>query len=193
MKKQKKQMIFILALLAVFVAAYAGMHVYNKNQKEKADKEAEAGKIYVTKEKQEDITAFSYQMDDSTLTFVKEGDGWVLRDDEETKLDQSAVTSILERLVSLEAEDTVENPESLSEYGFDEPANVVTFTTAEGSVTLTIGMQNPVTDQYYLTKSGDDALYLVSSGFPSAFEKTAEDLKASAEESTEEIPQETES
>ena len=32
MKKQKKQMIFILALLAVFVAAYAGMHVYNKNQ-----------------------------------------------------------------------------------------------------------------------------------------------------------------
>lgn len=192
MKKQKKQMILILALLAVFVTAYAGMHVYNKNQEEKESKEAEAGKIYVTKETQEDITAFSYQNSDSTLSFVKEEEEWVFKDEKETALDQSAVTSMLEQMVSLEAEDIVESPESLSEYGFDEPSNVITFTTARGSVTLTIGMQNPVTNQYYLTKSGDDVLYLVDSSFPSAFGKTPEDLQVS-EESTQEILQETES
>lgn len=190
MKKQKKQMILILALLVVFGAAYAGMRLYNKNQNEKEEKEAEAAKIYVTNEKPEDITAFSYQNGGETLSFVKE-DEWLLQDDKEMKLDQSAVESIVEKLSAVEAEDKVEQSENLEEYGFDSPENILTLTTAQGSATLTIGMQNPVTDQYYLTKSGDDTLYLVESSFPLAFEKTAEELKE-AEESSSKEPQGTE-
>ena len=53
-------------------------------------------------------------------------------------------------------------------------------------------MQNPVTGQLYLTKSGDDAsVYLVDGGFSSSFEKTKEELRA-AEDSTAKEPEETE-
>lgn len=99
--------------------------------------------------------------------------------------------AIAEKLSALEAEELVEEPQDLAEYGLDAPLNILTFTTDAGSVTLTVGMQNPVTSQYYLTKSGDDALYLMDSGFLSSFEKSAEELKA-AEESTPKEPQETE-
>lgn len=191
MLKQKKQMILILALLLVFGGAYAGMRLYNQKQSEKEAEEAEAAKIYVTNENQEEIMSFSYQKDGEELSFVKEGGGWTLEKDRELTLDQSAVEAIAEKLSSVEAEAYVESPEDLSEYGMDSPQNVITFTTKEGGVTLTVGMQNPVTSQYYLTKSGDDALYLLGSGFLSSFEKSAEELLAE-EESTPKEPQETE-
>ena len=119
MQRQKKQMILILALLLVFGAAYAGMRWYNKNQSEKEAKEEEAAKIYVTNEKPEEITAFSYQADGETLTFQREGDDWALESDRELKLDQGAVEAIAEKLSALEAEELVEEPQDLAEYGLD--------------------------------------------------------------------------
>lgn len=192
MKKQKRQMILILALLLVFGSAYAGMRAYNQNQSRKEAEEAEAAKIYVTNVKKEEITAFSYQSGGETLLFVKEGEDFILENDREIKLDQSEVEAMAETVSSVEAEDQVNMPGDLAEYGFDAPENVITLTTAKGQQTLTIGMQNPVTGQLYLTKSGDDtSVYLVDGGFSSSFEKTKEELRA-AEDSTAKEPEETE-
>ena len=77
---------------------------------------------------------------------------------------------------------TKENAGELSEYGFDKPGNIITFTTAEGTKTLTIGMENPVTGQYYVKIDGEDTLYLVSGSFPSVFSKSLEELKETTED-----------
>lgn len=190
MQKQKKQMILILVLLLIFGAAYGGMRVYNKKQAEKESAVEEAAKVYVTEVKQENITAFSYQNGEETLEFVKEEDTWVSKNDESIKLDQAAVDTMLEKIASLEAEEIVESPEELSEYGFDAPTNILTYTTEEGTTTLTIGMENSITNQYYLTKDGEDTLYLIGSSFPSAFQQGIEDLEDTSEASTEEIIEE---
>lgn len=190
MQKQKKQMIVIIIILILFVAAYFGMRSYNAKQEEKEAAETEAEKIYVTELKKDDITAFSYQTDGETLSFVKEEDTWKCENDETLTLDETAISTMLSTVATLEAAESVEDAGELSEYGFDTPTNVITLTTEKGTTTLTIGMNNSITDQYYMTKDGDDSLYLVSSGVPAAFEKTLADLEA--EEETEQAISETE-
>ena len=181
MKKQARQMIVVVVLFILFGAAYGGMHVYNQKQAKEERKQEEAEKIYIAGVKQEDITAFSYQNGEDTLEFVKEEDTWTARNDEELKLDQNAVETMLDEIALLEAAEVVEGAGDFSEYGFDTPENVITATTAEGTVTLNIGMENTVTGQYYLQKAGEDTLYLVSGSFPPSFEKSLADLEDTSE------------
>ncbi len=61
MQGQKKYLVILCLLLFVFGGAYAGMRGYNGRQEEKENSETEASKIYVVREKAEEITAFSYQ------------------------------------------------------------------------------------------------------------------------------------
>lgn len=184
MQKQAKQMIFVLALLVIFGAAYLGMRAHNAGEEEKKSQKEEANKIFITKENTDSITAFSYQIEEDTLEFVKEGDAWVCQNDESVPLNQTEITTMLGTAASLEADQTVDMEGSLSDYGFDAPENVITLTTKEGTVTLTVGMENSITGQYYLTKGGEDTLYLVPGSFLSSFGKTLEDLR---EEETEEL------
>ncbi len=185
MQKQAKQMIVAVILLIVFGAAYGGMHIYNQKQAEKESEQEEAKKIAVVGVKQEDITAFSYQNGDDTLEFVKEEDTWITKNAEEMSLDQSAVESMIGEIASLEAEEVVEGAGDFSEYGLDSPENVITVTTADGTDTFAIGMENTVTGQYYLQKNEEDILYLIPGSFPSVFEKSLADLEAVSEETEE--------
>lgn len=182
MQKQKKQMIFVAVLLLLFAAAYGGMRVYNDKQEEKERAGEEADKIYVTESDADAVTAFSYQNGGETLSFVLEDDTWVCRNDDTVKLDAESIENIVSRVCRLEAEAVVEPEEELSEYGFDAPENVITVTTKAGTETLTVGMKNPVTGQYYLRKDEGETLYLVASDFPSAFTKALTDLEDAGEE-----------
>ena len=116
MQKQKKQMIVIIIILILFVAAYFGMRSYNAKQEEKEAAETEAEKIYVTELKKDDITAFSYQTDGETLSFVKEEDTWKCENDETLTLDETAISTMLSTVATLEAAESVEDAGELSEY-----------------------------------------------------------------------------
>ena len=106
----------------------------------------------------------------------------MMKQDDSLTLNQTLVGDITDEIASLTADQTVENAGELSEYGFDKPGNIITFTTAEGTKTLTIGMENPVTGQYYVKIDGEDTLYLVSGSFPSVFSKSLEELKETTED-----------
>lgn len=180
MRRQKKQMALVLACLILFGAAYAGMRAYNADQEKKEKEREEGAKVYVTEAEEEDVTAFSYQVKEETLEFVKEGEEWALRQDEGAKLDQDAVQEIVSSLARLEAEDQildVSEEDAAKEYGFSSPQNMLTLTTADGTETLSVGMDNAVTGQCYVRKKGDGAVYLVDGSFPSAFQKTGEELE----------------
>lgn len=190
MQKQKKQLFAVVAVLLLFIGAYVLLSFYNDKQEEKDTAKAEADKIYVTDVKAKDITAFSYQYNSSTLTFTKAEDTWNSTEESGIDLDESKIETLLSNLEKLEAEEVVENPDELSKYGFDAPTNVITFTTEEGTVTLTVGMKNEITDQYYVTMDGSEKLYLTSTVMPTAFEKSVADLVVESTET--EVPTETE-
>lgn len=176
MQKQKKQFIVLIILLAVCVTAYIGLRIYNDKQDKKKEAEAAAEKITVTDLKTDDITAFSYQYQDQTLSFAKEDGSWYYEGDKSVSIDQDAIATMLSNVTALEATDSVKDYENLSDYGLDAPVNVITLTTADGTTTLNFGSENTMLSGYYLLKEGDDTVYLVGTTAKTAFDMSVEQL-----------------
>lgn len=187
MKKQKIQFVVVLLLVIVFTGGYFGMKKYQSVQEEKEAAESEAEKIYITETDASDITALTYQLDGVTMSFTKEDETWTYDADPSIDIDESSIETMLYYLDHLTATEMVDTTEELSAYGFDEPTNVITYTAADQTTTLTVGMVNPITADYYLTSDQSDGLYLVSSSFATAFTAAVDDLIAEADTETEAV------
>lgn len=67
MRKQKVQMVVLVAVLTLLIGGYFLLQQYNKKQAEKE----EENKIQVAEIDADAIEAFSYQLDGETLSFTK--------------------------------------------------------------------------------------------------------------------------
>ncbi|MCD7709577.1 MAG: DUF4340 domain-containing protein [Clostridiales bacterium] len=184
MKKQQKQFLVVAILLVICVVAYIALLAYNKSVENKEAEES--ADIIVAEIDPDGVTAFSFVSyeDGETLSFTLADDGstWTYDGDPEFDVDEDEVTTLLSKLESVEAKEIVEDYGDLSDYGFDDPKNVITATTASGTTTLTIGGYNDMLSEYYLTCSDSDDLYLISSTLYSGFNKTLDDLEAEEED-----------
>lgn len=178
MNGQKKQFIGICVLVVLCVAAYFGLKTYNAKTAEKEQKEAESKKIEAVSIDTEKVKSFSYQLNGATITFEKDGDTWYYQSDHSINIDEDKVSTMLTAAAEVTAEEKLENVEDISEYGFDNPTNVLTFTMEDGTRTITIGMQNEITSQYYIMDNNSDTIYIVDSGISNAFSKSIEDMTA---------------
>lgn len=182
MKKQKTQFIILCVVLAVFCGAFFGLKAFNKHQEEKEAQKEEDEKISLTGMDAEKITEFSYRDDGEEITFVKEDDTWYYQADKSVSIKQTSITSMLSNVETITASRKIEAPEDTGEYGFDEPQNMIRLKGSDQELTITIGMYNSMTSQYYLMLSGDDSVYLVDSTIYSAFQKSVEDVTEEPEE-----------
>lgn len=184
MNGQKKQFIGICVLVVLCVAAYFGLKTYNAKTTEKEQKEEESKKIEAVKIDKEKVNAFSYQLNGTTITFEKDGDTWYYQPDHSISIDQDKINTMLAAVADVTSEEKLENVEDTSEYGFDNPTNVLTFTMEDGTRTITIGMQNEITNQYYIMDNNSDTIYIVDSSMSTAFSKSVEDMTATADTSS---------
>ncbi len=184
MNGQKKQFIGICVLVVLCVAAYFGLKTYNAKTAEKEQKEEESKKIEAVKIDKEKVNAFSYQLNGTTITFEKDGDTWYYQPDYSINIDQDKINTMLAAVADVTSEEKLENVEDTSEYGFDNPTNVLTFTMGDGTRTITIGMQNEITNQYYIMDNNSDTIYIVDSSMSTAFSKSVEDMTATADTSS---------
>ncbi|NLK77878.1 MAG: DUF4340 domain-containing protein [Clostridiales bacterium] len=184
MNGQKKQFIGICVLVVLCVAAYFGLKTYNAKTAEKEQKEEESKKIEAVKIDKEKVNAFSYQLNGTTITFEKDGDTWYYQSDHSINIDQDKINTMLAAVADVTSEEKLENVEDTSEYGFDNPTNVLTFTMGDGTRTITIGMQNEITNQYYIMDNNSDTIYIVDSSMSTAFSKSVEDMTATADTSS---------
>lgn len=182
MDGQKKQFIGICILVVLCVAAYFGLKVYNEKAAEKEQQEAEEKKIEAFSIDKEKVNSFSYQVDGNTITFEKEEDIWYCKEDHSISIDQDAISTMLESAAEVTAEQKLENVEDISEYGFDSPTNVLTFEMEDGTRTITIGMQNEITSEYYIMDNNSNAIYVVQTNLNATFSKSVEDVTAEEEE-----------
>ncbi len=184
MNGQKKQFIGICVLVVLCVAAYFGLKTYNAKTAEREQKEEESKKIEAVKIDKEKVNAFSYQLNGTTITFEKDGDTWYYQPDHSINIDQDKINTMLAAVADVTSEEKLENVEDTSEYGFDNPTNVLTFTMGDGTRTITIGMQNEITNQYYIMDNNSDTIYIVDSSMSTAFSKSVEDMTATADTSS---------
>ena len=130
---RKKQWILLLVVLAAFVAATAGMRGYqNKQDKKEAQKE-EAEKVYALQFSSDDVTGIAYEKDGEWLAFTKNDASWHCETDTAAAIDGDKMKTMLSSLGSMTADNTVESPADIAQYGLDEPSMQAILTFADGS------------------------------------------------------------
>ncbi|MGN8895391.1 DUF4340 domain-containing protein [Flavonifractor sp. HCP28S3_F3] len=163
MKRGSKLLLLCLAL-AVLAACYFGVRQLTAEPDEEEEGIALAAP--------ETPTQLSWTDDSGTLTLENSGeDGWTYADDTAFPLDQTVPEDMTSALSSASASRQIDTPESLEDYGLDEPVLTITALDEDGTeYTYAFGDVNELTGEYYLLCNGDeDTVYLVGSELHDAF------------------------
>ncbi len=114
MKKQKVQLIIILVLLLIFAGSYLGLKQYNKVQDKKSSTDTYTA---LTLDKSA-ITEMKIAMASGETDLVKKADVWVLSSDEAQKIDQDTVSTMLEDIEKITANNKIDNVSSTGNVEF---------------------------------------------------------------------------
>lgn len=167
MKKKGRFLVLGAAATGCLFGAYFLLRSHNENLEEGiAVTEAEAILDIDTDE----IVSLSFQVGDTQAVFQYADGAWSLQGDETFPVEESSVTALLEELAALSAVRTLENAEDDSEYGMEDPQNVIAFTDSGGAErSVTIGDTNETTGDDYVMIDGDaSVIYTVDSGLLSS-------------------------
>ena len=176
--KKKKKLIGLLSALVVLIlltAAYFCLKNYNKEQE--AESETEDTSVAVTSIEETDITGLTYILDKEKLEFKKENDSWHYAQDENFPVDQDKMKTLLDNFKDIKAVRDLGQLENLEDYGLEEPQNTVTVTSNNGVETVFyIGNENETTGDYYMYMNNPEHVYTVGSAFANAFNGKLYDL-----------------
>lgn len=186
MKKQGRHFIILIVVLAVLAAGYFGLRQYNTRQQENEAEQVD-GEVLVDIA-EEDILRFSYVYEDVTYSFERGGEEgeWISAEDPSLNLAQSKLDNMAGKFASVTAKDTITGVTDLSQYGLEEPSNVLHWETAENSYTYYVGEYNSFGSVYYFCEPDSDTVYTVSSAQVFGFSYSLEDLIEEETEETEE-------
>lgn len=162
MKRGSKLLLLCMALV-VLGACYVAVRQLT------ADPEEDEG---IALAGPETPSRLSWTDDSGTLTLEHEGDeGWIYADDTAFPLDQTVPENMTAALAAVTASRQIDTPETLSDYGLDEPALTVTALDEDGTeYSYSFGDVNELTGEYYMLYNGDqDTVYLVDSALRDAF------------------------
>lgn len=165
MKSKTVKLISAVAALGVLSGAYAGVKSYVASQEEKEAEDEEDEEISVVDMDSDEVSFVSYTLDSASVTFEKEDDSWVNKEDKNFPLNSSDVDDAVSGLTSLTASQEIDDVEDLSEYDLDDPVYTITLTDSDGEETsIDIGLENESSSQYYIKKSDEDSkVYVVDS------------------------------
>lgn len=181
--KKNRQLLTIIGLCVLLIAFIIVFFVATKH-KDNSEKKEEAGNnIELYSIKESDIAELHFKNSMAELTFVKNKNKWVLKDDTKYSLDQSKVETLVSDVKKMSATSEVtSNCTDLSQYGLKEPALQVDITDKDGNKkTLTAGDESVAGEGRYAYIDNDTKkVYMVESAFTSDFETTKKELKAEA-------------
>ena len=214
MNKQKRTFVILAIVLVACLAGYLGLLNYNKyksdDDSESESDSVEAlsldssdveslsflidGQEYTfSRIKSEDTSdeteaTESEKTDTETETNSDENstddEQWVCDNDTSLKINTSKVTSLLGNATSITASKKFDSDADTSDFGLDEPQNVVKLSTADETYTITIGEKNAMLGEYYI-KVNDD-VYLSSNTIIGTIPDSIDDMVATEDsESTE--------
>lgn len=78
--------------------------------------------------------------------------------------------------MSITAQNLINDVTDLSQYGLDEPSNVLHWETEHGSYTYNVGDYNSIASVYYICEPGSHTVYAVPNSLGTGFDYSLEDL-----------------
>lgn len=214
MNKQKRTFVILAIVLVACLAGYLGLLNYNKyksdDDSESESDSVEAlsldssdveslsflidGQEYTFSRIKSENTSDETESTESEKTDTEsetnsdenstDDDQWVCDNDTSLKINTSKVTSLLGNATSITASKKFDSDADTSDFGLDEPQNVVKLSTADETYTITIGEKNAMLGEYYI-KVNDD-VYLSSNTILGTIPDSIDDMVATEDsESTE--------
>lgn len=190
MKKQKRQILILIILLAILGAAFFLIRVRNQKEAEKPQEE-DTAQVKILELVSDDIVALSYDCDGETYSFEKKDDVWYLVGEPDRNLTQTTVKAFAMQFCPMEASQVIQSVTDVSQYGFsEESVRKVSASTADATYTILVGDENELTDSYYVMLPDSQDVYVVDSYVISRFDRTPDSYTV-VEESEESIESET--
>ena len=214
MNKQKRTFVILAIVLVACLAGYLGLLNYNKyksdDDSESESDSVEAlsldssdveslsflidGQEYTFSRIKSEDTSDETESTESEKTDTEteensesstdDDDQWVCDNDTSLKINTSKVTSLLGNATSITASKKFDSDAETSDFGLDEPQNVVKLSTADETYTITIGEKNAMLGEYYI-KVNDD-VYLSGNTILGTIPDSIDDMVATEDsESTE--------
>lgn len=214
MNKQKRTFVILAIVLVACLAGYLGLLNYNKYKSDDDSKSesdsVEAlsldssdvkslsflidGQEYTFSRIKSEDTSDETEATESEKTDTEsetnsdenstDDEQWVCDNDTSLKINTSKVTSLLGNATSITASKKFDSDADTSDFGLDEPQNVVKLSTADETYTITIGEKNAMLGEYYI-KVNDD-VYLSSNTILGTIPDSIDDMVAAEDsESTE--------
>lgn len=214
MNKQKRIFVILAIVLVACMAGYLGLLNYNKyksdDDSESESDSVEAlsldssdvkslsflidGQEYTFSRIKSEDTSDETESTESEKTDTEsetnsdenstDDEQWVCDNDTSLKINTSKVTSLLGNATSITASKKFDSDADTSDFGLDEPQNVVKLSTADKTYTITIGEKNAMLGEYYI-KVNDD-VYLSSNTILGTIPDSIDDMVATEDsESTE--------
>lgn len=166
--KKSVRLLLLVAALAVAVGCFLLVsHLFGDEDGE-AQSEAETISVYWTDSAE--IIGMQFDADGASHAFTFASDEWQDATGADRPLEQSSMDALATVCANWTAKRVVnDHPESLAEYGLDEPVLRIQLTLRDGSsVTLLIGDYSEAGEGDYLSVSGSDTVYLVAASARSA-------------------------
>lgn len=122
--------------------------------------------------------------EDSTESSSEDEVQWVCDNDPSMKVNTSKVTTLLGTATAITAVQEFDSDTDTSDFGFDDPQNIVKLNTSDKTYTITIGAKNAMLGQYYIQV--DDTAYLSNTTLLGQIPNSIDDMVAADDsESTE--------
>lgn len=179
----------LLAVVVLGILLMTFFVVQNKNAAETEEEEKNAS----TNESVEYVLDSSVQNARfATFSYVSEGGkevrlerkggDWYYTDDESMVIDSEEISKLLSSFVTMEVKRKITDPEELSEYGLENPSNVLTYETEDGNKgKIRFGDINATTKDLYIMIEGKNIVYTVDSKLADTFSVEAQSLALKTE------------
>ena len=167
--KKKTLLILLIVLAAVGIAAFA---VSRHEEKKEEIKNSEEVVLSIAKD---DVTALSWEYDETSLAFHKDEDSWKWDEDDAFPVDSEVIESLLEPFESFSVSFAIDNVTDESQYGLDDPTAVIHITAGEEEYEITLGTYSTMDEERYVS-IGDGKVYLVTNDPMEDYELTIEDM-----------------
>ncbi len=126
----------------------------------------------------EQISKLEISHDDQQLVLERDGKQWYLTKPTRGLADNEKVSSMLKSLVQVKPGKREGFDLTNPDYGLDRPVLTVTFHTRSGqATTIKLGAKTGTGADHFATITGRPELYLISTSFKTALEKSADDLR----------------
>lgn len=179
----------LLAVVVLGILLMTFFMVQNKNATESAKEEKNAATSesaeYVLDSSVQNATfaAFSYvSASGKEVRLERKGGDWYYSDDESMVIDSEEISKLLSTFVTMEVKRKITEPEELSEYGLENPSNVLTYETEDGNKgRILFGDINATTKDLYVMIEGKNTVYTVDSKLADTFSVEAQSLALKTE------------